>query len=114
MWSRKGSPDDTWTRPRPPSTTFAVSCVSLLLRFTWACLLKAHLHRVSVSSKTFELRQPNGRVAKSLHILAPQAQHACPFQECVHPKRRGEAFRTGRGKGVIGSGRVVAERNGRV
>src|SRR5256885_16108527 len=104
MWSRKGSPHETWTRPRPSSTTFAVSCVSLLLRATWACLLKSHLHRVSVGRQAFELRQPDGGVAKRLHVLAAKAQHTGPFQERVHAQRRCESRRAGGGKRVVGSG----------
>src|SRR5258708_25307474 len=88
MWSRNGSPVATLTRPRPSSTTFAVSCVSLLLRTTSADLLKAHLHRMCVGGQSLQRREPHGRVAKHLEIAAVQAQDAAALEERVHPQGR--------------------------
>src|SRR5712691_2958172 len=104
MWSRNGSPVATLTRPRPSKRTFAVSCVSLLLRTTSADLfphelrgfalssrgplLKAHLHRMCVGSQSFQRREPHCRIAKHLEIAAVQAQDAAALEERVHPKRR--------------------------
>src|SRR6266436_5564489 len=78
----------TLIRPRPSTTTFAVSCVSLLLRTTFADLFKAHLHRMCMGGQSFERREPHGRIAKHLEIAAVQAQDAAALEERVHPQGR--------------------------
>src|SRR5579864_1219445 len=113
MWSRNGSRVETLIRPRPSSSTFAVSCVSLLLRETAAVLLKPHLDGVRVRAQPLHLRQPDARLAQELEVAAVEAQHAGALQERVHAERRGES-RGARGRqGVVGAGRVVAERHRR-
>src|SRR2546428_8661032 len=111
MWSRKGNPVATLTRPAPSSDTRALSCVSLLLRLTspTRALLKSHLHRVRVTTQAFHAREPDGGLAKHLQVAAVQAQHAGPLHERVHAERRGEASRARRRQCVVRTRRVIAE-----
>src|SRR5438270_13927257 len=89
MWSRNGSPVATTTRPRPPSPTFAVSRVSLLLRVTAPFLFKANLHRVGVRPQAFELGQPHRRPSQHLEVVAIQLQHARALEKRLHPQGQG-------------------------
>src|SRR5438270_3794382 len=116
MWSRKGSPVATLTRPPPSSDTRALSCVSLLLRLTspMRALLKPHLHRVRVAAQAFHPCEPDRGLAQHLQVAAVQAQHAGLLHERMHAEWRGEASRSRRRQRVVRTGRVVAERNGRI
>src|SRR5439155_5370029 len=112
MWSRKGRPVATLTRPPPSSDTRALSCVSLLLRLTspMRALLKANLHRVRVTAQAFHPREPDRCLAQHLQIATVQAQHAGTLHERVHAERRGEPSRARCRPRAVGAGRVVAER----
>src|SRR5260370_13756100 len=116
MWSRKGNPVATLTRPAPSSETRALSCVSLLLRLTspTRALLKPHLHRMCVTAQAFHPREPDRGLPQHLQVAAVQAQHAGQLHERVHAERRGEASRARRRERVVGTRRVIAERNRRV
>src|SRR5579872_1487846 len=114
MWSRKGKPVATLTRPWPPITTFAVSLVSLLALFTADFLFTSHLDCMRVPAETLHGGEPHARFAQDLQVAAVQAQHACPLEERVHAERRGEPRRARRGKRVVGTRRVIAERHRRV
>src|SRR6266849_9357 len=88
MWSRKASPVETRILPRPSRSTFAVSCVSLLLRTTCACLLKPDLDRVGVRAEAFHLGQPYARFSQRFQVAAVQAQNAGPLEKGVNAERR--------------------------
>src|SRR5260370_4096308 len=107
MWSRNGSPVATLTRPRPSKTTFAVSCVSLLLRATSADLFKANLHRMRVGGQSFQGRQPHRRITKHLEIAAVQAQDAAALEERVHAQRRRKSCRPSGRHGVLGAASIL-------
>src|SRR5712692_3651447 len=114
MWSRNASPVETLTRPRPSTTTLAVSCVSLLFRMTSELLLKPHLHRVGVRGEPLQRGEAHGCLAKHLKVAAVEAQHAAALEEGVHAKRRCEARRARGRERVVWAGRVVAERHSRI
>src|SRR6266446_3781076 len=116
MWSRNGSPVATFTRPPPSSETRALSCVSLLLRLTspTRALLKSYLHRVRVTAQALHPREPDCGLAQHLQVAAVQAQHAGPLHERVYAERRREASRARCRQRVVGTRRVIAERDRRV
>src|SRR5690348_16532251 len=111
MWSRNGRPVATWMRPRPPIWTFAVSCVSLLLRVTDAFLLKPNLHGMGMRAQPFEVGQSHGSVAKLFEIAALNTKDARPFQERVHAERRGKTRSAAGRQGVVGSRGVIPQRH---
>src|SRR5205807_5831210 len=112
MWSRNASPVATLTLPRPSRATRAVSWVSLLLRTTSpVLLLKAHLNGMRVRAQAFELGEAHAGVAEHLEIAAVQAQHAAALEKRVHAQRRRKPRGSRRGQRVVGSGRVVAQRD---
>src|ERR1700681_3918996 len=100
MWSRKGSPVATLTRPGPSRSTFARRRVSLLFRVTSALLLKAHLDGVGVRAETFHRRQPYTCLTQHLQVAAVEAQDAGSLHERVHAERRREASRARGGQRV--------------
>src|SRR5207245_7081830 len=114
MWSRNGSPVATLTRPRPSRTTFAVSCVSLLLRTTSAVLLKADFIGVLVRGQPFQGRQAQRRVPKHLVIATVQAQDAAALEKCVHSQWRGESSGARCRQRVIWTRGIVAEGHSRI
>src|SRR5665213_1667218 len=111
MWSRKASPVATLTLPFPSRSTLARSFVSLLLRVTSAFLLKTHLDRVRVRTQSFHPGQPKGGLLQRVEVAAVKAQHAHLLHERPHAEWRREA-RSARGRErVVGTGRVITERN---
>src|SRR6202011_3714036 len=110
MWSRNARPVATLMRPRPSRATFAASCVSFDFRAPSPALLKAHLDRMRVGAQTFQLRQPNARLAQHLEIAAVEAEDAAALQEGMHAKRRAEACGARRRQRVIRAGHIIAER----
>src|SRR6267143_1341985 len=112
MWSRNASPVATLTLPRPSRATRAVSWVSLLFRTTSAVLLlKAHLDCMRVRAQAFELGEAHAGVAEHLEIAAVETQHAAALEERVHAQRRRKSRGSRRWQRVVGSGRVVAQRD---
>src|SRR5438094_8999394 len=95
MWSRKGRPVATLTRPPPSSDTRALSCVSLLLRLTspMRALLKANLHRVRVTAQAFNPRRPDRGLAQHLQTPTVQPQPAGLLHKALQADRQAERSR---------------------